>query len=370
MRILIIEPYYTGSHKSWANGYQNHSEHEVEILSLAGRYWKWRMHGGAVTLAEMFNKGVFKPELILATDMLDLTTFLSLTREKAQGIPAAIYFHENQLTYPWSDTDRDVKAGRDNHYAFINYASALAADKVLFNSHYHLDSFISALPNFLKGFPDYNELESVKRIAEKSEVLNLGLDLLRFNEHSVSDKQERPPILLWNHRWEYDKNPAAFFNALYSLHEDGVDFELIVLGENFSQQPEVFEQAREILGNRIVHFGYAESFQEYAALLHRADIIPVTSNQDFFGGAIVQAMYCGVLPLLPNRLAYPQHIPTDLQASLIYDDDADLVPKLKKLIATYRNFDTHSLKTHVLGYDWSKLSGEYDSVMGALRLPK
>jgi len=370
MRILIIEPYYTGSHKSWADGYQKHAEHEVEILSLDGRYWKWRMHGGAVTLAEMFNKGRFKPELILATDMLDLTTFLALTREKTKGIPTAIYFHENQLTYPWSDKDRDVQAGRDNHYAFVNFASALAADKVLFNSQYHMDSFIGALPNFLKGFPDYNGLENVELLKQKSQVLNLGLDLLRFDRHFVSDKEELKPVLLWNHRWEYDKNPTEFFKALYRLQEDAVDFELIVLGENFSQQPEVFEEARDRLGDRIVHFGYAESFQEYAELLCKADLIPVTSKQDFFGGAIVQAMYCGVLPLLPNRLAYPQHIPTDLRASLIYDGDADLVPKLKKLMATYKNFDKSLLKAHVFVYDWSKLSGEYDSVMGSVRLPK
>ena len=111
MRILIVEPYFTGSHASWAEGYVCNSRHEVEILKLSGAYWKWRMHGGAVTLARQFlDSGKRPPDVILATDMLDVTTFQALTRSVTANTPFAMYFHENQLTYPWSSTDRDVAA--------------------------------------------------------------------------------------------------------------------------------------------------------------------------------------------------------------------------------------------------------------------
>ena len=56
MKILLIEPYYSGSHKQWADGFKNHSRNEIKILSLKGQFWKWRMHGGAVTIASKFNK--------------------------------------------------------------------------------------------------------------------------------------------------------------------------------------------------------------------------------------------------------------------------------------------------------------------------
>ena len=55
MKILIIEPYFTGSHKKWAQEFQKHSKHDIDFLTLPGRYWKWRMHGGAITLAQKFN---------------------------------------------------------------------------------------------------------------------------------------------------------------------------------------------------------------------------------------------------------------------------------------------------------------------------
>ena len=100
MKIVLIEPYFSGSHKSWALGLQSYSKHQIKIISLPGKFWKWRMRGGAITLANDFMKMDYEADLILATDMLDLTTFLSLTRVRTSNIPTAIYFHENQLSYP------------------------------------------------------------------------------------------------------------------------------------------------------------------------------------------------------------------------------------------------------------------------------
>ncbi len=186
------------------------------------------MHGGAVTLARMFMKSKLQPDLILTTDMLDLTIFLSLTRSRTSNIPTAVYFHENQLSYPWPTTDRDVKKKRNIHYGFINYTTALTADHVFFNSQYHMNSFLTEARKMLKHFPDHNELETIRKITENSSVLHLGLDLAKFDDHRC-EKDSGTPLLLWNHRWEYDKNPEEFFNALKIISEKGLDFEVAIL---------------------------------------------------------------------------------------------------------------------------------------------
>ena len=159
----MVEPYLGGSHAAWAYGYQAHSRHQVALISHPDRFWKWRMHGGAVTLARQFLRRDRDPDLIVATDMLDLTTFLALTRHKTARLPVVIYFHENQICYPWSPKDRDILQKRDHHYGFINYSSALAADLVVFNSVYHQTAFFDALPRFLKQFPEPHDLISQKR---------------------------------------------------------------------------------------------------------------------------------------------------------------------------------------------------------------
>ena len=373
LNILIIEPYNSGSHAAWGNGYQNYSRHNVEILGMEGRYWKWRMHGGAVTLAKRFMKGGFKPDLIFASDMLDLTTFLALTRSKTADIPIALYFHENQLSYPWSPDDRDVLNKRDSHYGFINYSSALAADRLFFNSGYHMESFLDEVWRLLKNFPDYNELDTVKNIRNKSSILHLGLDLKRLDEHRSKGSQKgEKPLILWNHRWEYDKNPADFFRALYILQERGLEFELAILGESFRRKPEEFEEARARLGDRIVHFGYAEDFSTYASLLWKADIMPVTSNQDFFGGSVVEGIFCNNFPLLPKRLAYPEHIPEEFQEEFFYDDFDDLLVRLERAIISIKEIRSENetsskgVSRFVKGYRWEKMAPRYDDMLSAL----
>ncbi|MDP6570890.1 MAG: DUF3524 domain-containing protein, partial [Candidatus Marinimicrobia bacterium] len=179
MKILLVEPFFSGSHKGWAEGYQIHSNHQVEILSLPGRFWKWRMHGGAVTLAKRFHKLSYHPDIILTTDMLNLPVFLSLVKPSC---PVVVYFHENQFTYPWSPQDEDVVLQRDKHYGFINYSTALCADHVFFNSKFHLNSFFTGLEDFLRQFPDYREIQNIEKIQQKSSVLHLGLNLKKFDD--------------------------------------------------------------------------------------------------------------------------------------------------------------------------------------------
>ncbi len=369
MNITLIEPFFTGSHAAWATAYARHSAHHVTLLSLSGNYWKWRMHGGAVTLARKFLKTDGQPDLILATDMLDLTTFLALTRRKTAAIPAAVYFHENQLCYPWSPTDRDVVHQRDHHYGFINYASALAADLVLFNSAYHHQAFFDALPRFLRHFPPPREEPTVDTIRRKSRVLHLGLDLQKFDAPECRpEEKEDPyskPIVLWNHRWEYDKNPEEFFQALIRIDAQGIDFQVAVLGEQFGRNEPVFDSAREKLKDKIVHWGYAEDFARYARWLHRADIIPITSRQEFFGASLVEAVYCGCYPLLPKRLTYPELFPYDTHPELFYRDFDDLVEKLSRALRSMGTIRRRNFRHCVEKYSWTHMAPVYDAVLSA-----
>ena len=361
MNILIVEPFYIESHKQWLDGLMANSSHNITKLTLSGFHWKWRMHGAAVTLAEQFKSLKIYPDLVLCTDMIDLSVFRSLLRKELGDIPVGIYFHENQLTYPWSPADEDLDLKRDRHYAFINYTSALSADFVLFNSAYHQKSFIGGLPPFLKGFPDFKNIETVQQIASKSLVLPLGLNLSQYDdfkqEHTNSE-----PIILWNHRWEYDKNPDSFFNSLFRLKELGHRFGLIVLGKSYPNTPAIFKIAKEKLAEEIMHWGYARQQADYARLICQADYLPVTSNQDFFGISVVEAIYCGAIPLLPNRLAYPEHLDGD---SYFYEDEPDFLEKLARIIIKHPSRNQIDLKK-IKSYDWSCQILAYDATFSKL----
>lgn len=363
MNILLLEPYLAGSHAAWARQYAICSRHQVQVLGLPGRHWKWRMHGGAVSLAGQWLESSFPADVLLATDMLDLACFQGLTRHRFGHVPSVLYFHENQLTYPWSPRDGDPGRQRDAHYAFLNFTGALAADTVLFNSRYHHDVFFEALPRFLQRFPDCRPLDEIDGIRRKSQVLHLGLDLRRLDDYrKPRADRDRIPLILWNHRWEYDKNPEAFFKALFVLADEGWPFEVAVLGESFAETPAIFQQARQRLGKRIVHFGYARDFAEYAGWLWQADILPVTSVHDFFGISVVEAMYCQVWPLLPRRLAYPEHLPCAWHDRHLYDGADELVERLRGLLAHPELLGEGNFRSWVEGYDWHWQKGRYDDL--------
>jgi len=323
MSIAIVDAYYDISHRLWAESWKKHSRHDIDIYSLPPAHWKWQMMGGTIALSQMINKAKKSYDLIIVTDMVNLPTFRSLLSAAHREVPIYIYFHENQITYPWSPTDQDVKLERDHHYGFINYTSALAADQVFFNSTYHKDSFIEALPAFIRQFP--------------------------------------------NHRWEYDKNPEGFFNALFQLKERGHLFDLIVVGKKYAHSPVIFQVAKERLAEEIIHFGYAEDRTRYLELISKANILLVTGYQDFFGISVVEAIAAGCYPLLPQRLAYPEHIPQDKIEDHVYNHEGELLEKLEHIITKSLFLQTKATQEFVQKYDWKNLIKKYDEMVSTMK---
>lgn len=358
MRIALLESYYGGSHKAWADGYQRHSQHEIELLTLPAQFWKWRMQGAAISFARLLQS---QPDFILASSMIDLSTFRALTYRRLGATPLALYLHENQLSYP-----QNQRQGHGWRYGFINYLSALSADAVYFNSDYHRADFLAQLPRMLKHFADYNELESIDTIRRKSKTLPLGIDLRRFDAHRATKPAGAPPRILWNHRWESDKNPDAFVSSLIQLAEGGYDFQVVILGEQFGEMPAAFRRAREALGGRIIQLGYARYFAEYARWLWRCDYVVSSAWQEFFGAAVCEAMYCHCIPILPDRLNYSNLLPGALKPACLYARDKLTAQLAFHLAGGGAPSDTELLRAEAALYDWSRMVPQYDRELEGL----
>lgn len=367
MHILLVSPYHGGSHRAWAVGYQKHSAHDVTLLTLPARFWKWRMHGGAVTLGRRWlESSAGTPDLILATDLLDLTTFLALTRQKTATVPVALYMHENQLTYPLPDDPtigpmRRQLGERDRHYAFINYTSMLVAGRIFFNSHYHQDTFFAALPPFLRHYPEYNEMDTVELIKRKSEVLPVGVDLRRLDPPEATPDPSAAPLVLWNQRLEYDKNPEGFISVLVTLAEEGRPFRVALCGERFGKPGERWSAGVEALGDRVIHNGYAEE-DVYRRLLWESAVTVSTAGHEYFGISILEAIYCHTFPLLPARLSYPELIPAEFHADCLYHGRPDLLNRMRWALSDGAAIRAvaERLAAAAARFDWNGLATRYD----------
>lgn len=324
MRILLVEPYFTGSHEAWASGYATTSAHDVHLITHKGQFWKWRMQGGPVTLAQEVADNVAsqgKPDVLVASSMTDLAALLGISRRHLSGVPAVLYMHENQLTYPVSPRDDP-----DATYAMTQWKAMTAADLVVFNSEFHRTSWFDQLPGFLRQFPDHHhDVAAIDAVADRSDVMPVGVDLARLD--GVRREAGRP-LILWNQRCEYDKAPEDFVAAILSLADSGADFTVALAGERFVSEPSAFDVLRSRIGERIVHDGYAEE-AAYVELLRRADVVVSTARQEFFGVAVTEAVYAGSFPLLPDRLVYPERMPSRFHDRCLYSDGDELVAGLR-----------------------------------------
>ena len=248
MNITLLEPFYTGSHADWIDEYVRHSRHKINVLSLSGHHWKWRMHGGAVTLARKFLSSKQTPDLLLATDMLDLTTFLALTRKTTANLPTALYFHENQLTYPIKNEKE-----RDYQFGFTQITSCLASDAVWFNSAFHHDEFLDALRAFLKRMPDNRPLDAIDEIRNISSVHPPGIKTFPAR----TERKAGPMRIVWA---EIEKEGTIIFNHRLAClcHLDGVAwirFEYAVEPKDGFRSQMVFSDPGREIARRFEQYG-------------------------------------------------------------------------------------------------------------------
>ena len=360
MRISLVEPYYGGSHQAWADGYATASAHDVTLITHPARFWKWRMHGAFLTLAveladDIARNGV--PDVILASSMMDVSAFAGAIRHFAPRVPIAVYFHESQFTYPLSPADKS-----DATYPMKNWSSAATADLVIFNSEFHRSVFRREARRFLNDFPEYKHVEKVDEVIDESIVLPVGIDIEGLDP--TSPKPGNSPSILWNQRWEHDKGPDELKAILQGLIASEVDFTMAMCGEVFVSVPSTYTEIIQLLGDRLIHSGWAD-LDRYVELLNDATVVLSTAKQEFFGIGITEAVAAGAHPVLPDRLVYPERIAGfgAESAACLYGSASEAVHLITAALGTGAD---PSIAVAARGFGWEQVAPQYDSVLSTL----
>jgi glycosyltransferase involved in cell wall biosynthesis len=268
--------------------------------------------------------------------------------------------HENQFTYPRL---RGTKL--NSWFGQINYLSACAADAVAFNSEYHRQDFLGALRT-LAGQPNnWLVVDAIDAIEAKSCVLPVGVELAWLDEQRTGRDAGQPPLVLWNHRWEFDKAPDMYARVVTRLAADGVPFRLALAGDvGPNPHPALVEISR-TLADHVVHVGYVASADDYAGLLWRSDIVVSTTRHEFFGVGMVEALYAGCIPVAPNRYNYPALVPPALHAACLFDTEAEFEVKLRALLAGPLP-DAAPLRASAARFAWPNVIGGWDAALEGL----
>ena len=310
--IWLLSAYRADSHAAWADWLvASRPEITWRRLELPGRHFRWRIRGNPLSWLDELPTET--PDLLVASSMVDLATLRGLHPRLAR-VPAIYYFHENQFAYPVSPQQvRSVEP------QMVQLYGALAAERLLFNSAFNRDSFLDGVDALLARMPDQVPGGVSRRLAAKAFVCPVPVCAVP----PARDRDSR--LVLWNHRWEYDKQPERFAEAMLELAARGVEFRLALLGRRPARTPRPLALLRQALPGRIVADGRVDD-EAYCRLLGRATVAISTAAHEFQGLAMLEAASAGARPLVPDALCYREQYPAAYRYPA--GDGAGLVDRL------------------------------------------
>jgi len=359
LKIAAIETFYGGSHRVFIDGLKKYSNHKITLFTLPNQLWRYRMKLSAIEFIQnVDNLGEF--DLIFVTSLCNIAELKALLGPTCP--PVVLYVHENQHTYP-----RSTQQKRDFQVEWIDFMNTVTADFVIYNSDFHRNSFLLALEMFIQEIPHATLMPEywIKRVQERSVTLYPGTDTPDIM--SKNSFVNNVPRIIWNHRWEYDKQPSLFLKTLIRCMDAGYDFEVILLGESTSTASNKYKNLIDQLSECIIHYGYVDSREDYFSLLSSGNIVVSTAIQENFGLSIVEAVQCGCFPLLPNRLSYPELIPKEYHTSVLYNTDKELFSLLTTLLEK-KLFLKKDLCKKFIMYCWKNRINDYDGLFNKIFL--
>ncbi len=198
-------------------------------------------------------------------------------------------------------------AGSYDPYDFItqkglrNWASPgelswmLACDKILVATQFHKDLI-------LKGFPNWGSYD------------------LDYKIHVVGFPYNTEDLKIYKSAYsEYKKNIVVFPHRISS-----------------EKQPEVFDKLAEKFKGRAYKFIKAtevtDTKKEYFELLAKSKVVFSANLQETFGIGTMEAVMLGCLPIVPDRLCYPELY----DKKFLYDKGTDLSSMIVDFIPNYK----------------------------------
>lgn len=303
LNVLCVETYPAGSHGRILDLWERFSTHQIESIRLERGHWRWlgiAAHYEVLERLTGYGSGP-GPDLLLFSGPLDVASLLSMLPAHLRDLPRVAYFHESQWTYPLVDAD-------PRPYLVQHLDTMTVCDESWFNSRFHRDTFWESATS---SSIDRRIRALARRLQEQHAPRNRVVypPIAVTPRASLPRSRSKPPGLLWNARWEYDKQPDRFIELLDRLAESGQRPPITILGTAGKDRREIVS-ALGSHADRAAVPGHLPSRRAYEDAIPPEALVVATGEHEFFGVAMLEATLLGCFPVLPAALAYPETIPS------------------------------------------------------------
>ncbi|XP_062904688.1 glycosyltransferase-like domain-containing protein 1 isoform X3 [Mobula hypostoma] len=400
MSVLMIEAFCGGSHKQLLDLLQEEIE-GCSVFTLTAKKWHWRARTAALYFTQTIppsDSYSLVADVVVFNSAFNMESFLTgigsfmklipdhrpkdlekLIRPKCQVLYFPIRFPDvtrflpahKLCQTPQMTGVQDIENGK-GLVGLIALQKYKHDDELMRNSSVlepHPAERREGLSSPTESLEELNHIKksegtSAYHGGEDKEhmAFNLCSRLSRNSEENYNVASQYKPLhIVWPHRWEHDKDPELFFKTLLKLKEDGLTFEVSVLGETFTDIPDIFAEARRELGSSVLHWGYQSSKDDYLKVLCTADIVISTAKHEFFGVAMLEAVHCGCHPLCPKALVYPEIFPE----MYLYATAQQLFKKLQNFCKRPDLIRRKPVEVNLARFSWVVLRGKFRSLLAA-----
>ncbi len=295
--IESLEERYSAQWNYWFP--KEFTKHNIDFITVKGK----RLHYG-ISVGSFLD--VVDTNYYKATQLAELCSMIYRNEIKDGDV---IFFHD--LWFPGIEMLQYVRQGLGIDFKIVGILHAGTWDENDFLSRKGMTSWAEFIENGWFRFIDkifvateyHKNLLLSKRIVNANQIVVTGLPIYPDDFVKPVKKEN---IVVFPHRLDPEKQPHLF--------------------DKFRSEFEVYYPDWQFIRTKDV----CKSKSGYYDLLNRAKISVSFAKQETFGIAMLESLFCGCVPVVPNRLSY-----SELFANTMFlrDDDYDVISYVNRLLS-------------------------------------